>query len=576
MSYFLKKTKVLNKGIYLQIYYSYYIPKVGKRNKSYKAIGYIDDLIKKGISDPIKYYQGIVDKLNNENNNNRPLIGDTSPTKNIGYFLIKALLDKLDIDKTLNIFTKPYKTSFKMSDFLRCMIYSQIVSPGSKLKAFEKVIPSLYKVDTYSYDQILDTINFIGSDYEKYIELFNYQMNKVYKIDIMNKENKNVYFDCTNYYFEIDLEDDIRKKGPSKENRKSPIISQALLLDSSRIPIGMKMFSGNESEKPKLREMIEDTKNRYDMVGRTIQVADKGLNCAKNIYSASVESNDGYIFSKSIKGKAISNNERKLIMEDDDKFKWVDVLDDDGLIKYSYKEYKGKFRYSFKDDDGKEIEFEKREKRVLTYNPSLAKKQKLEINKLVEKARNNISIKSALKDEYGESIKYVLFEPVNSSGDSVKVNSILNQDKINEDLSLCGYNLLVTSEVNMDAKEIYNIYHGLSKIEESFRIMKSYLEARPVFLQLKESIYGHFLICYLSLVVLRLLELKEFNEKISVSEIVNYIREFNATLTDNMIYVNNTSKTKYYIKIKEALGLYKIGCLYLKEKEIDNIINYEL
>ena len=572
MTYFLKKTKTQNKGIYLQIYYSYYISGKGKRNKSYKAIGYVDDLIKQGISNPIKYYQREVDLLNQDTDSRKRLeIGDTSPLKNLGYFLIKSLIDKLDVDNTLNIFTSQYKARFKMSDFVRTMIYSQIVSPGSKLKAFEKIIPSLYGVYNYSYDQILDTIEFIGSDYEKYVELYNHQMNIVYGMN-----TNNVYFDCTNYYFEIDLEDDLRKKGVSKENRKSPIISQALLLDSNRIPIGMKMYPGNESERPKLREMIEDIKERYDIVGRTIQVADKGLNCAKNIYCATVEANDGYIFSKSIKGKSISDDERKLILFDDNdsKSKWINVYDSDGkTIKYSYKEYRGTFRYHFKSDSGELIEFKRKEKRILTFNPSLASKQRLEINKLIEKANETMTFKEAYKEDYGDSIKYVTF--YTDDGEKTKVKTKLNQDKINEDLSLCGYNLLVTSELGMNPKEIYNIYHGLSKIEESFRIMKSYLEARPVFLQNEYSIYGHFLIVYLSLVVLRLLELKELNEKLSVSELVKYIREFSVTETIENTYVNNTIKTKYYTKIKEALGLQRIGFLYLKESDIRNILRYE-
>ena len=572
MTYFLKKTKTRNKGVYLQIYCSYYISGKGKRNKSYKAIGYVDDLIKQGINDPIKYYQREVDLLNQDTDSRKRLeIGDTSPLKNLGYFLIKSLIDKLDVDNTLNIFTSQYKARFKMSDFVRTMIYSQIVSPGSKLKAFEKIIPSLYGVYNYSYDQILDTIEFIGSDYEKYVELYNHQMNIVYGMN-----TNNVYFDCTNYYFEIDLEDDLRKKGVSKENRKSPIISQALLLDSNRIPIGMKMYPGNESERPKLREMIEDIKERYDIVGRTIQVADKGLNCAKNIYCATVEANDGYIFSKSIKGKSISDDERKLILFDDNdsKSKWINVYDSDGkTIKYSYKEYRGTFRYHFKNDSGELIEFKRKEKRILTFNPSLASKQRLEINKLIEKANETMTFKEAYKEDYGDSIKYVTF--YTDDGEKTKVKTKLNQDKINEDLSLCGYNLLVTSELDMNPKEIYNIYHGLSKIEESFRIMKSYLEARPVFLQNEYSIYGHFLIVYLSLVVLRLLELKELNEKLSVSELVKYIREFSVTETIENTYVNNTIKTKYYTKIKEALGLQRIGFLYLKESDIRNILRYE-
>ena len=570
MIYFLKKTTPSKKGLYLQIYINYYDPVTkGKKTKSYKSLGYVSDLIQNGIEDPVSYYTEEIKRMNNELNQLKEVEIGTSPvTYNLGYFLIKSIIDKLGVDRDLDIMTQFRKSEFKSSKMLRDLIYAQVISPGSKLKAFEKVIPTIFGSEDYSYDQILDFINFIGSDYEKYVELYNHYINKVYG---MNTDE--VYFDCTNYYFEIDLEDDLRRKGPSKENRKSPIISQALLLDRNRIPIGMKMYPGNESEKPKLREMIEDIKERYDINGKTIQVADKGLNCAENIYNAHIEGKDGYIFSKSIKGKNISKDERNYLFNDDNpKLKWKYVYNTDGTMHYKYKEYRGSFHYKFKNKDSEVIEFTTKEKRIFTYNESLAKKQKLEINKMIEKAENIMSIKEALKEDYGDSIKYVLFTKDN---DNVKVNARLNYDKIQEDLMMCGYNLLVSSELNMSADEIYKTYHGLSKIEESFRIMKSYLDARPVFLQEEDSIYGHFLVCYLSLVILRLLELKEFNEKICVSEIVNYIRDFKITMMPNNEYVNNTIKTSYYIKIKEALGLSNIGHLYLTNKGVKNILDYE-
>ena len=243
------------------------------------------------------------------------------------------MIDELGTDKILDIFTSNKHFDFKMSDFLRSMIYAQVANPGSKLKACENVIPELYDRETYSYDQILDGVNFIGQDYQKYIELFNMKINETY-----GRKTSINYFDCTNYYFEIDLEDDLRRKGPCKEERHAPIIGQALLLDQEQIPLGMMMYPGNQSEKPFIRKMIEDTKSRYDIDGRTIQIADKGLNCAKNIYSAVKESNDGYIFSKSIHGKNLSEVEKKwILLEDDSANKWTSTLDKKGNVLYKYK-----------------------------------------------------------------------------------------------------------------------------------------------------------------------------------------------------------------------------------------------
>ena len=574
MVYFLKKTTPSKKGLYLQIYKSYYVPGKGKRNKSHQAIGYVEDLKAKGIADPLDYARRMVDELNEGADRRRDVqIGDDSASKNVGYFLIKAMIDGLGVDRVMDIMTRNKRFKFKVSDFVRAMIYAQIANPGSKLKASENVIPNLYGASAFSYGQILDGVEYIGADYAKYIELFNHQINELWPRDTGVN-----FFDCTNYYFEIDLEDGNRAKGPSKENRHDPIIGQALLLDADQIPLGMAMYPGNESEKPRLRKMIEDTKERYDISGRIVQVADKGLNCARNIYAAVKEADDGYIFSKSVHGRHLSDAEKEwVLLEDGEGNRWTSVLDGEGKVRYRYKECVDDFEYHchLSEDDKKETRFKVREKRVVTYNPALARKQRQQIGKEVEKAKAMLTIKEASKDDFGDAAKYVRFEAKDKDGKRVKIKPELVMDKIDEDLALAGYNLLVTSELGLEAKEIYDAYHGLWRIEESFRIMKSYLEARPVFLQKEESIYGHFLICYLSLVVLRLLELKVFGDELPVNQIVEFIRSYSVTDTGEGTYINNATKSKTFLKIKDRLGLAKLGNLFLKKRDLDLLLQTE-
>ena len=573
MRFFVKQSKPSKKGTYLQIYQSFYKKGFGGRNKSYKVIGYVDELISQGISDPFKYAQDLVDELNENIKSKKNIeIGDISVTSNIGYFLIKSMIDNLDVDRVTNIVCQNYKSEFRMSDFIRTMIYAQIISPGSKLKAFENVIPNIYGSDNYSYDQILNALNFIGNDYSKFIELYTHQINEIYGID-----TSSTYFDCTNYYFEIDLERDDLRKGPSKENRKCPLISQALMLDSNQIPIAMEMFPGNESEKPHIRKQIEDIKVRYDINGRVIQVADKGLNCAKNIYSCVKEASDGYIFSKSFRGRGVDNVEKKWMLLEDEKNIWKEVKDSNGNMKFRYKELIDTFDYKcILDGDEEETKFRIKEKRIVTYSPTLARKQRLEIQKEIDKAQITMSIKQANKDDYGDSIKYVKFESLDEKGNKIKIKPTLNEEKIEEDLLYAGYNLLVTSELNKSGLEIYSIYHNLWKIEESFRVMKTYLEARPVYLQKKESIYGHFLICYLALVILRLLELKIFNNEISVSKLISFIRDFNITSDGKGSYINNATKSEIRNKIKKKLGLSKMDVLYLSQRDINLLLKTDL
>ena len=572
MRYFVKKSTPSKKGLYLQIYKTNYVPGKGNQNKSYKAIGYVSDLIASGIPDPVAYAQNLVDELNSNLPNRKEMkIGDISSSKNLGYFLIKSMIDYLDFDYILKLMSSNMKFHFNLSDFVRSMIYAQIVNPGSKHKAFEKVMPNIYGTESFSYDQILDTINYIGNDYQKFVELLNICIQKKWK-----RNTSNAYFDCTNYYFEIDLPKEDRQFGPSKEERHLPIIGQALLLDEDQIPIGMSLYPGNESEKPKIRESIENLKQRFDIDSRIVQVADKGLNCARNIYAASIEANDGYIFSKSVHGKNLSKQEKQWVLLENENNIWNEVKDSNGKLVYKYKECIDTFKYKFTNEEGKCVEFDVKEKRVVSYNPSLARKQKAQIQKQIDKAISISSLKQASKEEYGDSIKYVNFTSIDKEGEVVKTIPSLNQEKIDEDLSFAGYNLLVTSEINKSAQDIYNTYHGLWRIEESFRVMKTYLEARPVYLQNKESIYGHFTICYMALTILRLIELKVFNDELPIGQIIEFIRNYNITETLEGSFINNATKSNTLSIIQKRYGLSKLDNIQLRKKDVENILTSEL
>ena len=572
MRYFVKKSTPSKKGLYLQIYKTNYVPGKGNQNKSYKVIGYASDLIASGIPDPVAYAQNLVDELNSNLPNKKEMkIGDISSSKNLGYFLIKSMIDYLDFDYILRLMSSNMKFHFNLSDFVRSMIYAQIVNPGSKHKAFEKVMPNIYGAENFSYDQILDTINYIGNDYQKFVELLNISIQKKWK-----RNTSNAYFDCTNYYFEIDLPKEDRQFGPSKEERHLPIIGQALLLDEDQIPIGMSLYPGNESEKPKIRESIENLKQRFDIDSRIVQVADKGLNCARNIYAASIEANDGYIFSKSVHGKNLSKQEKQWVLLENENNIWNEVKDSNGKLVYKYKECIDTFKYKFTNEEGKCVEFNVKEKRVVSYNPSLAKKQKAQIQKQIDKAIAISSFKQASKEEYGDSIKYVNFTSIDKEGEVVKSIPSLNQEKIDEDLSFAGYNLLVTSEINKSAQDIYNTYHGLWRIEESFRVMKTYLEARPVYLQNKESIYGHFTICYMALTILRLIELKVFNDELPIGQIIEFIRNYNITETLEGSFINNATRSNTLSIIQKRYGLSKLDNIQLRKKDVENILTCEL
>lgn len=578
MAYFLRQEKK-KKGTYLQMYDSYWDKeKKESRTKSVMAFGYVEELISDELPDPVAYYKDFVAKKNEERaallaEDSRPRAFSSIVENNVGHFLLHSLLTELNVKETVDILASQTRFQFSVYDMLAQLIYARVIAPCSKSKTVSSVFPHLYNSVPISEDQVYDGCSFIGASYKKYIELFNHCYEQHY-----NRDFSSVFFDCTNYYFEIDLPAEDKQKGPSKENRHAPIIGQALLLDADLVPLAMQMYPGNESEKPYIRKTIDEMKQRYNVSGKTVQVADKGLNCARNIYAAVKEADDGYIFSKSIRGKNLSEKEKKWVLLENDANVFTDYTDRKGRLLFRLKSCVDTFTYQFKETDpdtGKEsvTTFSVTEKRIVSYNPALARKQKEEILKMVDKASNYTTYKKMAREDLGDSAKYIKVTSKDKNGKKINPLIEIDHEKIEEDLKYAGYNLLVTSELDTDPLQIYRTYHGLWKIEESFRITKSFLDARPVYVQKKETIYGHFLICYLSLFLLRVLEIKVFKNKINSYDLIHFMRDFRVVNTGDGSYINISRDQAVNEKIKEVTGLSNLDALFLSEKELNNLFN---
>lgn len=568
MAYFLKKTNN-KKGTYLQIYESYYDPerKAGA-HRSYKPIGYVHQLQTEGIDDPIAFYKDEVQKLNQELRKKKQdekarKISEESPEKLLGYFPLKNLCDSLRCKNYIDLMQTATSFRFNVFDMMTALVYARVVHPCSKLKTYIEVIPKLFEKYDFSLDQLYSGLGYIGSEYEKIIEIFNHQVALKYPFDTSHS-----YFDCTNFYFEIDREDDFRLKGPSKENKKEPIVGMGLLLDANQIPIGMKMYPGNESEKPVIRDIIDDLKQRNHISGRTIQVADKGLNCFENILHA-LKAGDGYIFSKSV--KMLPDTEKIWVLLEND---YVDVKNKKGEVLYRIKDCVDDFNYNYTDKDGHRKTLKLTEKRVVTFNPKLAEKQKLEINRQVEKAKK-LRACEAKKSEYGDSAKYVTFIPTDKKGEKMtgKVKVEINEKAIENAKKLAGYNMIVTSEIRITASEIYAAYHNLWRIEESFRIMKSQLDARPVFMQKQETITGHFLICYLSVLLTRLFQIYVLKDEYSTEEIFDFIHDFRVAKISDRKYINLTRSSSFIKDLTVRTGL-PLTSYFLGNEDINKMLSH--
>ena len=568
MSYFVKQTKT-KKGIYLQIYEGFYDKeKKNSTHRSFQVLGYLNDFIEQGIADPVSHFKAIADKMTNEEKLIKQQekieeISQNSPEKNLGYFLLNAVNNQKNLERDLKFVQSSWGCNFSIFKLISNLIYARFIDPQSKQKTLLEVFPKLFNSLKISLDQMYDGVFALGKNYQKIIDIYNENFKKIIK-----RDTSKTYFDCTNFYFEIDEQDDFRRKGPSKENKPNPLVGLSLLLDKNLIPLGMKIYPGNKSEKPIIREVISELKNSNSIKGKTIQVADKGLNCGENIVQC-VLNGDGYIFSKSVKG--VKGDELKDLL---DLTKYEKILDKNGHIKYLIREYIVEKTYSTSSGNGEAQTIKVNEKRVVSYNPKLAKKKQLEINKLRAKAEFLTSC-SAKKDKYGEAGKYVNFIAVDKNGnEDGKIKTEINEKAILRDLSVAGFNMLITSEVNANSQEIYSTYHNLWRIEESFKIMKSYLDARPVHVRKEESIKGHFLICYLSVFLLRILQFNVFQNEFSTEEIVDFIKNFRVVQIARNKFINIYTRNSVIEQIKEITKLPILNS-YFSDLQIERILRYK-
>ena len=532
MAYFLRKTRRKNGDIYYQIYDSYYSAEERKnKNRSVEKLGLLSSLRREGESDSEceQRLRGMVSERERDRSGKQAKqIDDNDELVNYGYFLLEGMVRHLDIRKQIDLLTLGSRIRFSLSDVLFSLADARVIDPCSKWKTFAEVFPLMYEDPTkkISLSQMYSGVCFLGTVVQDVVDILNAAIDKRF-----GRSLDRVYFDCTNYYFEIDCESGIKRRGPSKENRTSPIVSMALLLDSDLIPYQMEIFPGNESEKPRLPRALDRIREEKGKESKIIQVADKGLNCAENIRKCG--KNDGYIFSKAPKMMADKDLEWMF-----DEKGWTDVMDKNGEVSYRYKSVTDVYDYEFKDENGKTVKFTKAEKRVATFNPSLRKKQAIELTRQYDKAMKKTASAQIKEAVGGKNAKMISVNAVSKkTGEELEDAQIVlsgNKEKLEHDLKLAGYNILITSEVAMKESEIYDVYHKLWNIERTFRMMKTQLAARPAFASTDDGIRGHFLTCYTSIVLLRLLEKKVFSDQFTVEEIIEYIKKARAfRLSDN-------------------------------------------
>ena len=505
MAMYLRKVKSKKTGrIYLSIVQSYRdnsskYPKA----TTIKSLGYLDDL-EKVYDDPIAYFNEEVARMNGQNTADNAAINfsickgerlstDSTNRKNFGYAALSKIYHELEIDTFLINRQRHTKEDYDANAIMKLLVFSRLLYPASKKKTYENRNHFFEKAD-FSLDNVYRCLSFFHKHKET-LQLWIHER-------IKNQYNRNtelVYYDVTNYYFEIDEQDEMRRKGVSKEHRPDPIVQMGLFMDTDGIPITYGLFPGNAPDKTTLIPMLGRIQHDYSL-GRVIVVADKGMTTGDNIWYT-LSAGNGYVLSYSIRGA-------------DQKFK--DYVLDEKEYTDKGNDFKIKSRLypreiSVTTVNGKKMKKTVDEKQVIFYSTKYALKTKQDRASALEKARDLIKnpAKYNKSTSYGAA-KYVKNLTFNSeTGEilkSARQSLIFDEEKLREEEKLDGYYAIITSEYKESSEKIIEMYRGLWKIEESFRVTKSDFESRPVYLSLQEHIEAHFLTCFIALVIVRILE----------------------------------------------------------------------
>lgn len=399
--------------------------------------------------------------------------------------------------------------------------------PNSKKSTFENKDVFFENTD-FSLKELYNALTYI-EPFKDSIQKYIYDhIQEQYK-----PNNECIYYDVTNYYFEIDDNDDFRKKGVCKEHRPNPIVQMGLFMDSLGLPMCYKLFEGNTNDCLTLKPMVQELQKNYS-VGKVIVVADKGLNTGNNIaYNKAI--GNGYVMSLSVRG---ANSDLKKY-----------VLDENGYVYNQDQTYKKKFRLSPReititkqDKDGNIIKIKQNvdEKQVVFWSADYAKRAKMERQSAIDKARDLIGNvqKYNKKNCVGASkyVKHLVFDEKTGEIIQAKSQLSLDEDKIAEEERLDGYYMIVSSEFDKTDDEIIDIYRGLWRIEETFKVTKSELDARPVYVSRKEHIQAHFLTCFIALVLARVLQHK-LDKKYSVGKILESLGNCNCSNIESNYYL---------------------------------------
>ena len=507
---YLKKDRKRNGRVYLSVTESYRNAEGVQRNRVVKSLGYLDDLEREWGPDALARCEAMRDEMTAEARaRTAPQTLTIHPAqkvgvraenrKNIGIAVPLAYYNLLGVEATIRNACRGRRLGFDCNAAMRLLVADRLFDRGSKLSAWGSRGKWFFEAKL-SDDDVYRALDVLADAKGPVIA----RMNRAMAESGLRAPAGNVFYDVTNYYFEIDDPDELRRKGVSKEHRPDPVVQMGLLQDRNGLPITYRLFPGNTADCLTMVPVLAGMKREFGLE-RVIAVADKGLNCSDNI-AALAARGDGFVFSQSIRGTRSPAELREWAVSED-----------------GYRErgggFKVKSRQSWKTvtvkaggpADGRGRKVRVPVKQVAFWSEKYAGRAEHDRAASVAKAREL----AANPARYDASIHYGAAKYLDGLAVDGETGEVLDcaravafdEARLAEERRLDGYYVVVTSETDVPDDAVIDTYRGLWRIEESFKITKSDLEARPVNVRTPAHIEAHFLVCYVALCIARIMQL---------------------------------------------------------------------
>lgn len=446
--------------------------------------------------------------------------------KNVGYKFLESVYEDLGISQAIRLLKSRSKIEYDVDGILKLLVFNRILDPKSKKKCFESKDLFYGQITTTEdLNHIYKALDFLATNSKK----IQNRMNTKIKNSSIGRVTNLTYYDVTNYYFETMYGDDdiyeldenneivkdekgkplivekgFRKKGVSKENSKGPIVQMGLFIDNNGIPVSHKLFPGNTQDKTTFKDVLEHDVDEMDL-GKIVVVADNGMNTQENKYLL-VNKGNGYIVSKSVKKSWTTIGPWALDNKD-----YIEIKNSLGEVVFKYKSRINEIELTYRNTDGTKSKKTVKEKEIIYWSKKHYEKEIHQNKKFIEYLEACKENPDKLKDKQRKSQEFIeVLDIDKKTGEVIKTKKVVVflEEKLKKYKETLGFYSIVTSEIEEDDKEIINRYHGLSRIEDSFRIIKSDLEGRPIYVWTEEHIKAHFLICFIALTIIRIIQYK--------------------------------------------------------------------